>query len=63
MIMACGCNGGKPVNLRSNAGPPLIDPLAPPSPPTVVREKKSRKDFFSLKMSITQADTKSKPVS
>jgi len=61
--MACGCNGGKPVNLRANAGPPLIDPLAPPSPPTVVRAKKSRSDFFSLKMAVLKADTKSKSVS
>jgi len=43
--MPCGCNGGKPVNLRANAGPPLLDPHARAEGPTVVRKKLSRVDF------------------
>jgi len=48
--MACGCNGGNPVNLRANAGPPLIDPHAPPAGPRVVRQKLTRADFVQLAM-------------
>lgn len=56
--MGCGCNGGKPVNLRANAGPPKIDPLAPPPPPKTVRQENSRSDFLSLKLRLASVDKK-----
>ena len=48
--MGCGCNGGKPVNLRTPSLPPKVDPLAPDPPDKVVRKTLTRSDFLTAKI-------------
>ena len=45
--MGCGC-GGKPVNLRTPALPPLIDINAPVAGPRKVKKKMTRADFVQM---------------
>ena len=44
----CGCQG-KPVNLRPNAGPPKINPLAGSNKKKIIARRKSRSDFLKAK--------------
>lgn len=48
----CSCNGGKPVNLRANAGAPLVDPYAKSNVARVVKKSLSRNDFIQTGLKL-----------
>jgi hypothetical protein len=50
--MACGCNGGKPVNLRTPQLPPKVDPNVVANQAKIVRQTLARSDFVKSRSQL-----------